>query len=108
MTDASPRIKLPERAKRGEIVDVRSFIIHPMESGLRKDKSGGRVPRRIIHAFEAHFDGELVFAAELEPAVAANPFLRFTMRAEKSGTLVCRWHEEGGESWTANAFLEVS
>jgi sulfur-oxidizing protein SoxZ len=106
--DAAPRLSLPERAIRGEIVDVRSFITHPMESGLRKDKDGRHVPRRIIHAFEARFEGELVFKAALEPAVAANPFLRFTMRAEKSGELVCTWRDEGGESWTARAFLEVT
>jgi thiosulfate oxidation carrier complex protein SoxZ len=106
--DAAPRISLPERSQRGDSLDIRSFITHPMESGLREDKDGRSVARRIIHAFEARFAGDLVFRAVLRPAVAANPFLRLTIRAEKSGELVCTWLDEGGESWTARAYLEVT
>ena len=105
---AAPRVKIPDKAAKDEIVDVRTFITHAMESGLRKDQAGQSIARRIINRFEASFDGRPVFSATIEPAVAANPFIRFAMRATASGDLICTWHEEGGNSWTAMAHLEVT
>ena len=51
-----PRIKLPKDAKKGEIIQIKTLISHPMETGLRKDKDGNAVPRNIIHTFAATFE----------------------------------------------------
>ena len=29
------RVRVPERAKRGEVIEIRAMIEHPMESGFR-------------------------------------------------------------------------
>jgi sulfur-oxidizing protein SoxZ len=49
-----------------------------MESGQRKDKDGKTIPRKIINRFTAEFNGKPVFSANLEPAIAANPFMQFS------------------------------
>ena len=101
------RVRVPI-ATKGAIIEVRTLVNHPMDSGLRRDHSGRLVPRRIIDRLEVLLDGELVFAADLHPAVSANPYLAFRLRAQRSGTLEFRWREEGGAVFTATAPLRVT
>ena len=44
------RIDLPKEARRGDLVEVRITIQHPMETGFRVDASGKRVPRNAVHS----------------------------------------------------------
>ena len=71
---ATPRtlINVPA-AQPGEAIEIRATIAHAMETGLRPDDEGKVVPRDIVTRFECRLDGALVFAADLFPAVAANP-----------------------------------
>ena len=43
-----------------------------------------------------HMGPGMAPAARLEPAVAANPFLAFSARLERSGTMVLRWVDDRG------------
>src|SRR4030095_12971943 len=78
-------ITVPASAKRGEVIEVRTLIAHPMEAGYRTGahaRADGQVlPRDILRRFECRHDGELVFAADLAPAIAANPYIAFSLRA---------------------------
>ncbi|MEK8050108.1 thiosulfate oxidation carrier complex protein SoxZ [Ideonella sp. DXS22W] len=89
-------IHLPDPAPRGQVVPVRVTIGHPMEVGLRWNGDGNMTPRNIITRFECRLDGALVFGADLYQAVAANPYLAFWLRAERSGTLVFTWTGDYG------------
>ena len=103
-----PRIKVPKSVKAGEVFLVKSLFPHPMENGRRKDKKTGEViPRKIIHRIEATFGGELVFAADLDPAISANPFMAFYCRANASGELSMTWFEDGGGKTTLSQAVEV-
>jgi len=72
----------------GDVVEVRVLLQHPMETGYRPGPDGRTLPRNILRRLEARFEGELVFAADLFPAIAANPYLAFPMRATVSGSLL--------------------
>jgi len=93
-------INAPRTARRGEVFEVRTLIQHPMETGYRPGASGEVLPRDIIRTFACAYNGEEVFAAELFPAVAANPFLSFTAVATESGTLTFTWTGDNGFSQT--------
>ena len=90
------RVQAPAAAAKDEIIQVRALITHPMETGLRHDGEGSIIPRKIIHAFTCRFDGEVVFGVDLHEAMAANPFLEFSVRAMRSGVLQFTWEEDGG------------
>lgn len=96
MNGLQPRVQVPRTVDKGEIFEVRTFITHPMETGLRQDKSGAPIPRQIIHTFTCYHNDTLVFSADLREAMAANPFLSFTLRAQESGVLRFVWEEDGG------------
>lgn len=102
------RVSVPNTAAKGDVIEIKALIQHPMESGFRRGSRGEAIERDIITRFECLLGGEAVFEAEFYPAVAANPFLTFYMRATKSGTLTLRWTDQHGESWSEIAPLEVT
>ena len=102
-----PRISVPDRARAGEVIEVKTLIAHPMESGFRRDALGQPIPRDILQSFVCRYDGREVFRAEFFPGVAANPFLAFHVRATKSATLEFEWIDQGGTAARATAVLLV-
>ncbi len=101
-------LNIPKAAKRGEAVEVKLLISHPMESGQRRDDAGQAVPRNIIKEFRCTYGGAEVLRLELFAAVAANPFLAFAFRAEASGTVELHWMDDEGVAGTESARIEVS
>ncbi len=104
---AKALISLPKTAKRGEVIEVRILISHIMETGFRPQPDGGFHPRDIINRVTCSYDGATIFAAELYPAMSANPFLSFTTIATASGPLTFRWTDDKGRSEIETATLTV-
>jgi sulfur-oxidizing protein SoxZ len=102
-----PRVRLPKEAKNGEIVQIRTLASHVMESGLRRDLNGNLVPRRIINRFTCTFNGKPAFSCDLEPAIAANPYLQFSVKVEESGTFKFAWTDDDGAVLTAEEKISV-
>ena len=90
-------INFPPRAKRGEIIEIKTLIQHPMETGYRLDSKGAVIPRDIISRFTCAYNGDEVFRAELFPAISANPFIAFSTVATESGELVFSWTDDDGQ-----------
>ncbi|MCW5625394.1 MAG: thiosulfate oxidation carrier complex protein SoxZ [Burkholderiales bacterium] len=105
---AASRIRMPERAKAGEIIEVRTLMFHPMESGFRLDNKGQPIPRHIVEDFTCSYAGAIVFRARLYPAVATNPYVVFHVRATVSDELLFRWTDDHGVVVTERLRLEVT
>lgn len=106
--NVKPRVKVPAKASAGDVVTLKTLISHPMESGQRKDNDGKLVPRMIVNALKATYNGKPVIDIKLEPAVAANPYMSFFLRVEESGTLKFTWTDDLKNSWTAESKIEVA
>ena len=104
---ASALINVPPRAKRGEIIEIKTLISHTMETGFRRTQLGAVIPRDIIRRFVCTYNGTEVFSADLHPAIAANPFIVFSTIAIESGTLVFSWTGDNGFSVTESAAIVV-
>jgi sulfur-oxidizing protein SoxZ len=104
---ARPLINVPAKAKRGEIIEIKTLIQHEMETGFRVDSKGRLVPRDIITEFVCRYNGDEIFRAELSPAIAANPFFTFFTTATESGTISFEWSGDNGFSATASASIAV-
>lgn len=100
-------ISLPKKARRGDIIEIKTLISHPMESGYRVGTGGALIPRDIITLFTCTYNGEEIFRAVLSPAIAANPFLSFFTTATESGTLAFRWTGDNGFEATETAAIAV-
>jgi sulfur-oxidizing protein SoxZ len=102
-----PRIRIPKLAKKGEVVLIRTLVSHVMESGQRRDASGKTIPRNIINRFSCTFNGRPVLACDIEPAIAANPYLEFSARVEESGTFRFTWAADDGSVISASETITV-
>ena len=101
-------INAPKTARRGEVIEIKAMIAHPMETGHRLDSKGATIPRHIINRVTCTYDGEEVFSAELFPAISANPFIAFSTVATASGTIAITWTEDGGRTQTVTAEITVT
>lgn len=92
----SARIQLPVDAKRGDIIQVRILIQHPMETGYRFDDQGTAIARNVINTILCTFNGVEVLRADTSSGIAANPYFQFYMIAETSGELELSWVDDEG------------
>ena len=100
-------INVPKKAKRGEVIAIKTLISHVMETGFRHDSTGVLQPRDIITSFVATYNGEEIFRAELFPAMSANPFITFHTVATESGTIELTWTGDNGYAATQSAKITV-
>ena len=100
-------INLPAQAKRGDIIEIKTLIQHPMETGYRLDSKGAAIARDIINCFTCAYNGEEMFRAELFPAISANPFIAFSIVATESGELAFSWTDDRGQTQTETRQITV-
>jgi len=103
----SALINVPAKAKRGDIIEIKTLMSHIMETGYRHMASGEIVPRDIITSFTCRYNGSEIFRADLFPATAANPFISFFTTATESGAFEFEWIGDNGFSETATASITV-
>jgi sulfur-oxidizing protein SoxZ len=104
---ASALINVPRKAKRGDIIEIKTLMSHIMETGYRHTAAGDLVPRDIITSFICRYNGSEIFRADFFPAIAANPFMSFFTVAKESGKLEFEWIGDNGFSSTASASITV-
>jgi sulfur-oxidizing protein SoxZ len=104
---ASALINVPAKAKRGDIIEIKTLMSHIMETGYRHLASGEIVPRDIVTSFACRFNGKEIFRADLFPAIATNPFITFFTTVTESGKFEFEWIGDRGLSETASASITV-
>ena len=100
-------INVPAKAKKGEVIAIKTLISHVMETGFRRTQLGDAIPRNIITSLVCTYNGEEVFNATLYPAISANPFITFHTIATESGTIEFKWTGDSGFSATETAKIVV-
>jgi sulfur-oxidizing protein SoxZ len=102
------RIKLPEAAKLGDVIEIKTLVSHVMETGQRKDADGKTIRRSMINSFKATFAGAEVFSAELHPGISANPYLSFFMKVPGPGEFEFTWVDDAGAKIVEKQKLNVA
>ena len=93
---ANVLVNAPKTAAKGQTVEIKALIMHPMETGFRAGTNGRIIPRNIIEHFTATWNGSEIFRMEFSPAIAANPFVSFFAVAQQSGTIEFHWTGDEG------------
>ena len=105
-------INMPASAKRGDVIEIRTLIAHPMETGWRPGSDGKLLPRNLIRRLSCTFDDgsskSLVFSADMFPAIAANPYCAIYRAATSSGMLSFTWEGDNGFLQTETAAFTVA
>jgi sulfur-oxidizing protein SoxZ len=95
---SKPRIKFPETAKAGDIIEIKTLMSHVMETGQRRDAEGKIIPRDIINSLVVSFAGQEFFRASLQPGISANPYISFYLRVPGPGDIKFIWTDDAGKS----------
>jgi sulfur-oxidizing protein SoxZ len=83
---------------KGDLADVRVLMVHPMETGQRKDTNGDIVPMHFIQEVAVRVNGKLMLEGQISQAVSRNPVFSFRLKGVKAGDkLEIAWHDNRGE-----------
>lgn len=96
---ADKTIKLRAKVK-GDVVEVKALIKHPMESGNRKDnKTGEAIPAHYITEVMCEHGGKTRLSASLSGGVSKNPYVSFKFKGGASGDpITMSWKDNKGDS----------
>jgi len=91
----------------GEVTDVQALIQHPMDTGLVKDAKGDLIPAHFIQQLTFEHNGKTVFLADWGPAVARDPYVKFSFKgAAKGDDLKIAWVDNTGATDTMMAKIQ--
>lgn len=107
MRTSTPKIQMKTTAKLNEIVQIKTKIRHPMETGWRKGGDGKTVPRNRIVKFICTFEGKDVISADYDSGVASDPYLLFYAKVTGAGIYNFKWEADNGEIFTASIPLTI-
>lgn len=88
----------PREYKKDDLIRVDSVIMHPMDTGLMKDKESGKyIAAHHITDVEVFYGDEKITTMKLSGSVSANPFISFYVKATKTAPLKIVWKDNKGE-----------
>jgi len=94
---------------KGDVADVRILIMHPMETGQRKNEQGNFVPAHFITNVTVTQNGKPVFSADWSQAVSRNPFLGLRVKGAKLGDkITVTWVDNKGEKRSDEVAVSAS
>jgi sulfur-oxidizing protein SoxZ len=92
----------------GDVAQVKSLVLHPMETGTRKDEeTGDLVAAKYITQLTFTNNGKPVMVANFSTAVSRDPYFSFKFKGGKVGdTLKVTWIDSDGDTDEIETVLE--
>lgn len=102
-------IRLPSTIKQGDVIRVRTLVIHPMEL-VQRDKQGKIIPKNyhFINSLTAAYNGKEIMRAELTQGVSQNPGLTFPLKVDRPGKLTVTFLDTTGKEYAGQAEVRFS
>lgn len=88
---------------KGDIVEVKVLMSHPMETGRKKDDSGQLIAAHFVQLVTATLNGQVVLEAQWGTGISKNPYLTFRLKGAKLGDVIeLTWHDNFGKTAIQN------
>jgi len=92
-----------------DTADVRILMLHPMETGQRKDAKGEIVPMHFIQSVVVNHNGKPVLDAQWSQAISRNPFLGLRVKGARAGDKISvTWTDNKGDTRTDEAAVAAA
>src|SRR3989344_9101557 len=103
------KMKMRTRMQDGH-AELQVLISHPMETGLRTDKSTQqKVPPHFIQKVTLEHNGKPVVTMSLGAGISEDPLLGFRLKNAKNGDKVkVIWSDNKGESGSLASVVDLS
>ena len=107
---ADRKMKMRTRKLDDGAVELQVLITHPMETGLRTDKSTGKkIPPHFIQKVTIELNGKAAAVVNSGTGVSEDPLLGFRLTGAKNGDkLKIFWTDNMGESGTLEGTVDLS
>ena len=88
----------PKKFKDGEVVKVSFMVMHPMETGMRKDKKTKQIiPAKYINNVKFSYNGNVITTMNVWESLSTNPVFTTYMRINGKGNLTVTYTDNTGE-----------
>ncbi len=103
------RVRVPSSIKPGDVVRVRTLVIHPMER-IERDAKGQVVQKKYnyINKVLVTYLGKQVAAFDTTQSVSENPFFSFAFRATDPGPLKVTFLDTHGGKYEGTADIKLA
>lgn len=89
----------PKTYAAGDIVKVDFMAMHPMETGMRKDKDSGKlIPANYIDEVKFMFNDQLITKMVIWESLSVNPLMSISFKVPSAGTLKVIAKDNKGQS----------
>ena len=99
MEERKSLIKIkPKRYKDGEIVKVSFMVMHPMDTGMGKDKKTKKlIPAKYINSVKFVYNGKEITNMTVWESLSVNPVFTTYMKINGKGKLTVTYTDNTGE-----------
>ena len=103
------RVRIPATIKAGDVIRVRSLIIHPMER-IERDARGKIIDKKYnyITRVTATYLGKTVVSFDTTQSVSENPFFSFSVRVTDPGQLKIVFLDTTGATYEGTADIKLT
>lgn len=103
------RLRIPSSIKAGDVVKVRSLVIHPMER-IERDAQGKIIDKKynFINKVTVTYLGKTVVSFDTTQNVSENPFFSFAFKATDPGQLKIVFTDTVGGKYEGTADIKFS
>jgi sulfur-oxidizing protein SoxZ len=94
----------PKDYKAGDIVKIDFMAMHPMETGMRKDKDSGQlIPANYIDEVKFMFNDQLITKMVIWESLSVNPLMSISFKVPGEGTFKVVAKDNKGQSVESTA-----
>ncbi len=88
----------PKKYKDGEVVKVSFMVMHPMDTGLAKDKKTKKLlPAKYINSVKFAYNGKIITTLNVWETLSTNPVFTTYMKINGKGDLTVTYTDNTGE-----------
>ena len=103
------RLRIPSSIKPGDVIRVRSLVIHPMER-IERDKQGRIVEKKYhyINRVVVTYLGKTVLTFDTTQSVSENPFFSFALKVSDPGRVTVTFLDTHGGRYEGAAEIRFA
>ncbi|HEX9879855.1 MAG TPA: thiosulfate oxidation carrier complex protein SoxZ [Candidatus Binatia bacterium] len=99
-------IRVPPDIKRGDVVRIRSLVIHPMEIVQRQDGKPVDKNYLFIHQVIATYNGREILRSDTTQSISENPSFSLAFRPTEPGTFKITFLDTHGGKYEGTAEIK--
>lgn len=97
----------PKKYSVGETISVDFIIIHPMDTGMSKDKKTGKIiPAKYIDNITFLLDGKPFTTMKVWETVSTNPYFSVNLKVPGKGEITVEYTDNTGEKGSKSKKLK--